>query len=66
MKKIKDEIVRIKESVNKLNNKEDVDSLSKEIANLEKIINNEELLKLRGLWYVIQSINNIKKHLKIE
>lgn len=66
MKSINSEIRRIKESISKLNNSENVDFLLKKVEDLEFIINNEELLKLRGMSYVLQSIETIKQYLKIK
>ena len=66
MKSINSEIRRIKESISKLNNSENVDFLLKKVEDLEFIINNVELLKLRGMSYVLQSIETIKQYLKIK
>lgn len=66
MEIIKDEINKIKNSIEKMEDSDDKQFLLKKTERLEFTINNKELFELANMADIFRSIEIMKKYLKIE
>jgi len=64
MKLVRKEVDDLSEKINKIKDIKSRDYLNKRLNDLKKIALNEDMLKIRGLKFVFDEIDFIRKHIK--